>query len=144
MITDLTQMVSRMLLLPTFVVAIAVLVKGYTSVGDGFSAGVIASLGVLLQYMVFKNQKVEEALPVRYAKPGVILGLLLVLGVTFGPLFFGQPLLTHFPPPSAEVLHFGRLEFHTAVLFDIGVFLIVLGFSVTAIRLIALLQKDDT
>jgi hypothetical protein len=51
MSTILTLTVARLILLPTLVTAIAILVKGYASVGDGFSAGVIASTGVVIQFL---------------------------------------------------------------------------------------------
>ena len=44
-----TRVVARMLLAPILVVALAILVKGFVDVGDGFSAGVVAALGILLQ-----------------------------------------------------------------------------------------------
>ena len=39
----------------------------------------------------------------------------------------GLPLLTHWPPADAKVLHFGSLEILTAFVFDVGVFLVVAG-----------------
>ena len=57
--TVLTRMVARLLLAPVLVVAAAVLVKGYADVGDGFAAGVIAALGVLLQYLAFGRAAVR-------------------------------------------------------------------------------------
>lgn len=38
----MTQMVARLLLAPSLIAAIAILVKGYTQPGDGFSAGAVA------------------------------------------------------------------------------------------------------
>ena len=56
MTSTMTRTVARLLLLPTLVTALAILVKGYTQPGDGFSAGVVAALGVLLQLMVFGRE----------------------------------------------------------------------------------------
>ena len=39
--------------------------------------------------------------------------------------------------PGAELLHFGVLEVHTAVLFETGVFLVVFGFVVAVIHMVA-------
>ena len=47
--SDLSRLIGRLLLLPSFIIAIGVMIKGYADVGDGFSAGVIASLGVAMQ-----------------------------------------------------------------------------------------------
>ncbi|HEU4898811.1 MAG TPA: MnhB domain-containing protein, partial [Actinomycetota bacterium] len=67
MTTALTRMVARLLLVPVLMVAAAFLIKGYVDVGDGFGAGVIAALGVLLQYLAFGRAAVERVLPVRHA-----------------------------------------------------------------------------
>lgn len=132
--TGLTQLVARLLLAPTFAVAAAVLVKGYADVGDGFSAGLIAALGVLLQYVAFGWREAERLLPVRYAPAGVVAGLLLALAVAFAPALWGEAAFTHYPRAGAEPVHLGTLELVTAVAFDLGVFLLVFGAAVGAIR----------
>lgn len=135
--TVLTQMMARLLLLPILTVALAVLVKGYADTGDGFSAGVIAATGVLLQYIAFDYWTVERHLPIRYAPGFAVAGLLLAFLVGFLPALSGEPVFSHFPPPNAEVTTIGSLELHSAVLFDVGVFLIVLGFTVHVMSLFA-------
>lgn len=132
----MTRMVSRLLLAPAFMVALATLIKGYVDAGDGFAAGVIAALAVGLQFVAFGSEEVERTLPVRFAPVAAATGLLIALAVTFAPVVFGQPLLTHAPGPGDEVIHFGTLEILTAVLFDVGVFLLVLGFATETIRLL--------
>jgi multisubunit Na+/H+ antiporter MnhB subunit len=135
--TVLTRMVARLLLVPVLMVAAAILVKGYVDVGDGFAAGVVAALGVLLQYLAFGRAAVERVLPVRHA-PKLAVGVLLVaLAVAFVPVLAGQPPLRHAPAPGAEVVHLGTLELLTAVAFDAGVFALVLGMVVATIHLIA-------
>ncbi len=135
--TVLTRVIARLLLPSTLITAIAVLVKGYGDVGDGFSAAVIAAFGVLLQYVAFGHRAAARALPLR-AMPAVsFAGLLLALLVTFGPVLRGQAPLAHSPAPGADVIYLGTLELHTALVFDLGVFLLVFGFAVGAIDLIA-------
>ncbi len=51
--TLITQTVARLLLAPLLVLAAAILVKGYTDVGDGFAAGVLAALGVIMYAVAF-------------------------------------------------------------------------------------------
>ncbi len=137
MTTVLTQTIARLLLPPTFMVALAVMVKGYADTGDGFSAGVIAGLGVLLQYVAFGYRVAERLITIRTAARSLVAGLLLALLVSFVPLLRGDPILTHMPAPNAHVIHVGSLELITAVLFDVGVFLIVFGFAVGAIGMVA-------
>ena len=45
--------------------------------------------------------------------------------------------MTHAPAPGNEVVHLGTIELLTAVLFDVGVFLLVLGFAISAITMFA-------
>lgn len=137
MTTPLTRWAARLLLAPTFVIAAAVLVKGYADVGDGFSAGVIASLGVLLQYVAFGYHVTEELLPVRFAPAAAFAGLTIALLVLFVPVLLGDPVVTHYPRAGTEPLHLGTLELITAVAFDLGVFLLVLGGAVGIIHLAA-------
>lgn len=137
MTSVLTQMVARALLTPTLVVAAAILVKGYADVGDGFAAGIVASLGVLLQYLAFGRDEVEDALPIRHAPLVALSGLLLSVVVAAAPLLRGDALFTHSPPPGAKPTHVGSLELITAVAFDVGVFLLVLGAASTIISALA-------
>jgi multisubunit Na+/H+ antiporter MnhB subunit len=133
----LTRSVVRLLLPAALVTAAAILVKGYRDTGDGFAAGVIAAIGVLLQYAAFGTRTVERLLPVHLASRAAVLGLALVLAVAFGPCLAGHPPLTHFPQPGSEPIHLGTLELHTAVLFDLGIFLVVLGFAVRVVSAVA-------
>ena len=137
MTTALTRMVARLLLVPVLMVAAAFLIKGYVDVGDGFGAGVIAALGVLLQYLAFGRAAVERVLPVRHAPKLALGGLLVALAVAFVPALGGRAPLEHAPAPGAEVIHLGSLELLGAVAFDVGVFVLVVGTVVATIHLIA-------
>ena len=135
--TIMTRAIARMLLLPIFMVAAAILVKGYAEVGDGFGAGIIATLGILLQYTALGRDEARELPPVRVAPAIGLAGLVVALLVAFVPVLRGEAIMTHSPPPGAAVIHLGTLELLTAVAFDVGVFLLVFGFAVGAIDLIA-------
>ena len=142
MSTILSSGTARLLLPVTFIAAIALLVKGYHSVGDGFSAGVTAASGILLQYLAFKPDEVRQLAPVRHSITIAIAGLLLAFSVVFVPALFGLPVLTHFPRPDETVTAWGTLEFHTAILFDIGVFGLVFGFIVTTMRALMRVEEE--
>ena len=137
MTTELTRAIARLLLAPALVVAVAVLVKGYVDVGDGFAGGVVAALGVLLQYLAFGRAAVERALPVRRAAHVAVGGLLVALAVALVPVLAGNAPLQHAPPPGVEVAKLGTLELITAVAFDVGIFALILGMVVATIHLIA-------
>ncbi|MEJ7838920.1 MAG: MnhB domain-containing protein [Thermomicrobiales bacterium] len=141
MTTVLTQLIARALLLPTFLIALAIMLKGYADTGDGFSAGVIASLGVLMQCVAFGPDELDTLPLVKYAPAGTFVGLILALMIVFVPALFGPDLLTHWPAAGDSATHFGTLEFITPVVFDIGVFLVVFGFCVGVIGAIARAQQ---
>lgn len=132
-----TRTLARLLYLPTFLIAAALLVKGFVQTGDGFSAGVVAALGVLLRYLAFGYEESEKLPPVRYATAIAFAGLLVALGVAAAPLFLGEAVLTHYPRPGTEPVHLGTIELMTAVLFDSGIFLLVFGFAVGVVSFFA-------
>jgi multicomponent Na+:H+ antiporter subunit A len=133
-----TRAVARLLFLPTLLVAAAILVKGFAQTGDGFSAGVVAALGVLLLYLAIGREEAEKLAPVRYAPVVAFAGLLVSLGLAAVPLFMGEPVLTHYPTPSgSEPVYLGTVELITPVLFDAGIFFLVFGFAVGVVSFFA-------
>lgn len=143
MTSVLTHMVARSLLAPTLVVALAILVKGYASVGDGFSAGVVAALGILLQFLAFGRDRVIADLPIHRAPVVAMLGLFVGFVVLAAPVLAGGAPLEHWPPPGEKPIYLGTVELITAVVFDIGVFLLVLGACVTIIDALAGAAAED-
>ncbi len=91
----LTRTVAKLLFLPTLVTAVAILVKGYVQPGDGFSAGVVASLGVILQYLILGRRRAEKLPLVGLAGKGAFAGLLVALLVAAVPVLLGDPVMTH-------------------------------------------------
>ena len=135
--TTMTQAVARALLPISVMVGVATLIKGYTDTGDGFSAGVILALGAVTQVACFGIGVVDRIPLLRYAPIAAYVGIVLALGIAFVPLAFGDPLFTHWPPAGESPLHFGTLEIITAVGFDISVCLLVFGFVVGTMTLLA-------
>lgn len=122
------RVVARLLLGPSIMVAAALIVKGYNDVGDGFAAGMVVALAIALCYVALGAAGVEDALPpLRYAPRLAVGGLLISLAVGFGPLLLGESLFTHHPGPGQHVVTVGSLELFTPLLFDIGVFMLVVG-----------------
>ena len=137
------DVVAPRLLGPAVMVAAAIIVKGYTDVGDGFSAGVIVALAISLRYITFGPRRAELSLPIlRHAPVIAAGGLLLALAVGFFPVLTGDPPFTHWPAPGARVIKFGTLELISAVAFDIGVFLLVCGALVTLVHQLSRLVEE--
>jgi len=133
----LVQMLARLLLAPILMIACAVLVKGYADVGDGFSAGVIAALAILLQYIAFGRERTERMLAIRLLPAGAFVGLLVALTIAAAPLAAGDPPLTYPPGAGTEAVHLGTLELIGAFAFDVTIFALVLGATLGIIHAIA-------
>lgn len=124
----MTEFVARALFPISLVIAAALWIKGYSDVGDGFSAGAVAALGAVIQYVSLDHQRAAQAVGAAWAVRLLGAGLMLVvLVVIVIPPVLGHPPVSHWPAPGAEVVKLGSLELHTALLFDLGVGLIVYG-----------------
>ena len=129
------DVVAPRILAPAFMLAVALIVKGYTDVGEGFSAGVIVALAVGLRYIALGRRRADRTLPIALrANVIAAIGLLIALAFGFVGLLLGAPPFTHLPRPGETVLKVGTLELTTAVGFDVGLFLLVLGSLVVLIR----------
>jgi multicomponent Na+:H+ antiporter subunit B len=133
--TPIVEVVAPRLLPIGIVVAIALIVKGYADVGDGFGAGVIVALAVGLRFVVLGPERADRTMPiVKRADLLAAAGLLIALAFGFVGVLFGEPPFTHYPRPDQPVLEIGTLEVTTAVGFDIGLFLLVTGALVMLVR----------
>lgn len=130
------EVIAPRLLGPALMLALAMIVKGYADVGDGFSAGVIVALAIALRYVALGRARAEAGLPIlRYTPALGVVGLLIALGSGFFGILTGEPPFTHAPGPGEEVVRLGTLELMSAVLFDLGLFLLV------ACALVAMMQQ---
>jgi multicomponent Na+:H+ antiporter subunit B len=135
--------VARLLWGPSVVVGVSLIVKGYVDVGDGFAAGVVVALAIALFYVGLGASAAERALPfLRYAPRLMTAGLLLCIGTGFFPLLFGEPVFSHLPGPGAHVLTVGSLELFTPLLFDLGLFLLVVGVLTVLVHQFALMEES--
>jgi multicomponent K+:H+ antiporter subunit A len=128
----------RALFAPIAVFALFLLFRGHNLPGGGFAAGIALAVGFILQYMAVGTRRVEERMPLRPVRLMGI-GLAVAVGTGAGAWWFAHPFLT------SHVAHFalplvGDVEFPTAFVFDIGVFLLVVG--ATALFLISLAHQS--
>jgi multicomponent K+:H+ antiporter subunit A len=112
--------------------------RGHDLPGGGFAAGITVAVALILLYMARGARWVEtrlRVLPVRW----IGVGLLLAVGTGLGSLLFGHPFLTsHTQYVDLPLL--GRLPLASAVLFDLGVFCLVVG--ATTLMLVALAHQS--
>ncbi|SFZ85695.1 multicomponent K+:H+ antiporter subunit A [Devosia enhydra] len=119
-------------------VAIYMFLRGHDLPGGGFIAGIVMSLGFILQYMAGGTRWVEDRLrilPVLWIGWGLLIALLTGLGA----MALGFPFLTS-AFAYADIPLIGKVPMATALLFDLGVFALVVG--ATVLMLIALAHQS--
>jgi|SRR5699024_106477 len=115
--------------------AFYLLLAGHNSPGGGFVGGLVTAAGLLLMYFAFGEKAVSKILPINYLF-FIPLGLLIATLTGLGALLFNAPFLTHtFGVLSIPFI--GDVELATAMFFDIGVYLTVLGTTMTIILTVA-------
>jgi multicomponent K+:H+ antiporter subunit A len=83
----------RLLLPFTVLVAVHFFMRGHNQPGGGFVAGLVFSVGLLLQYIVSGTQWVEAHMPLT-PRRWMATGLLFALATGLGALYWGYPFLT--------------------------------------------------
>lgn len=108
--------------------AVYIFMRGHDMPGGGFSAGLTMSIAFLLQYLAGGTRWAEDRiriLPLRWMGTG----LLTASATGIGAWFLGYPFLTsHFR--YLELPLIGKVPAATALLFDLGVFMLVVGSTV--------------
>jgi multicomponent K+:H+ antiporter subunit A len=111
------------------VVSAYVFWRGHGLPGGGFIAGLITGVALVLQFMAFGQQRAESVLHDSGGRRftrwiGIGLGIALLTGV--GAFALGRPFLTSaHGHPVVPLL--GELPLATAALFDLGVYVTVVG-----------------
>lgn len=119
------QTVSRPLLPMALLVAIFILFRGHQLPGGGFIAGLITAVALILQYVANGVNWSQQRMPIAF-RPLIAIGLLLATGTGVGSWLFGAPFLTSWHG-HVDIPLLGDTELATAMIFDIGVFLTVVG-----------------
>lgn len=111
------------------------LFRGHNEPGGGFSGGLVAASAFILYRFAFGAEKAREALP-SDLQPVIGAGLLLAVGDGALALLANQPLMTGlWGRVSAPGL--GSLDIGTPLLFDVGVYLTVVGVTLLIILSLA-------
>ena len=118
--------------------AVFLLLRGHDLPGGGFVAGITMAVAFILQYMARGTVWVEarlRVLPLRWMG----IGLLLAVGAGAGSWLFDRPFLSSFFS-YVELPLVGAVPLASALLFDLGVFALVVG--ATVLMLIAIAHQS--
>ncbi len=117
--------VTRVLMPIAIVVGLYIFLRGHNEPGGGFVAGLVIAIALLMQYMASGFAWTQERQRIEYHTM-IGLGVVIAAATGVGAWLLGRPFLTsayayvHLPPIE-------EFELATAMLFDLGVFLTVLG-----------------
>ena len=131
---------SRLLLPLALLVAIFILLRGHNLPGGGFIAGLITAVALITQYLANGISWTRSRMSSKL-HPMIGIGLLIATLTGLGSWVFGYPFLTS----AFTHLHWplvGEFEIASAMLFDLGVYLVVVG--VTLVILLRLGRLHDT
>jgi multicomponent K+:H+ antiporter subunit A len=120
------------------VAAVFLLLRGHDMPGGGFVAGLTTAVAFVLQYMARGTVWVEarlRVLPVRWMG----IGLLLAVSVGVAAWLFGRPFLSS-SFSYVDIPLIGDVPLPSALLFDLGVFALVVG--ATVLMLIAIAHQS--
>lgn len=119
------SMVARLVLPIALLVSAYIFLRGHNMPGGGFIAGLITAVALTLQYMSGGLVWAQERMLTHF-RPLIGSGILIATATGMGSWLFGRPFLTsafgHFHWPLV-----GEFELATAMLFDLGVYITVVG-----------------
>ena len=109
--------------------SIFILLRGHYLPGGGFVGGLMASIAFLIHSFAFGLKETQSIIKIN---PGYLMpiGLAFAVGAAIAPFFVGAPLLKGlwFEEPFRFIGMVG-----SALVFDIGVYLVVIGATLTII-----------
>jgi len=128
------QTITKIVIFIILAFALHLFFAGHNAPGGGFIAGLITSAAIILLLLAFDVKTVTRIFPFDFKKVAA-LGLLIAVATGMGSFIFGVPFLTH-TFDYFELPLLGKTPLATAVLFDTGVYLVVIGVTMTVIQTI--------
>ncbi|MBV2363615.1 MnhB domain-containing protein [Streptomonospora nanhaiensis] len=127
----LLEVATRLLTPAILTFAVFLLVSGHDRPGGGFAGGLVASMAYVLRYIAGGRHELAAGIPMQPNRL-LALGLLLAGGTACAPLLFGRPVLEVVSHTVVLPL-FGKVKFASYLLFESGVFLIVVGLVLSVV-----------
>lgn len=134
--------VARGVLPVTALFALYLLLRGHDEPGGGFIAGLVTAAAIVLQGIAFGVEDTRR-LVAPVVRPAIGAGLTIATLTGFVALFYGDPFMTHYHTKLGLVGRRGYLHLNTALFFDIGVYLAVVGVAATLLGVFVTASAPD-
>ncbi|KAB7667118.1 Na(+)/H(+) antiporter subunit B [Bacillus sp. B1-b2] len=133
------QTVTKIIVFLIFLYSVDLFFAGHYTPGGGFVGGLMTSGAIVLLLLAYDLKTVRKIFPVNFIYV-TALGLFISFSTGMIGIFADKPFLTHFFHKHVHLPIIGETSLHTAALFDLGVFLVVVGVTMTIIQTIG---EDD-
>jgi multicomponent Na+:H+ antiporter subunit B len=128
----LLQLTSTYLKYILYILAIWFLLKGHNKPGGGFIAGLLVSSAFILDMLAYGAPAIRKSMKYNPLNLTVI-GVVIALVVSLVPVFLGKVFMQAIWLPTFEIPVLGAVHVGTPLLFDLGVFIAVIGFVISVI-----------
>lgn len=125
------EVVARLLFHPILVLSVYLLFCAENMPGGGFVAGLVAGVALITRYLAGGRFELAEAAPLQ---PGLFTGLGLFLSTGVALLGLTDGTVLHAWTHHGHLPLIGAYHFGTPVIFDFGVYLLVLGVVLDIVR----------
>jgi multicomponent Na+:H+ antiporter subunit B len=132
------HMITRIVVFIILAFSIFLFFAGHNNPGGGFIGGLMTAAALLLLYVTFDVKTIKRVIPFNY-KTMIAVGMLLAVGTGVISILAGYPFLTQFDGYFTIPI-LGEIHLTTALPFDLGVYLVVVGVALLSILSIA---EDD-
>lgn len=126
------EVIVRILFHTIIIVSLYLLFAGHNLPGGGFAGGLVAGMALVMRYIAGGRYELGVAAPTDAGRL-LGIGMSIAVGCAIVPLIFGAAPLTS-TWFEAELPVIGHIEFVTSTLFDIGVYLVVIGLVLDVLR----------
>jgi multicomponent Na+:H+ antiporter subunit A len=128
----LLEVIVRILFHTIIVISLYLLFAGHNLPGGGFAGGLVAGMALVMRYMAGGRYELGAAVR-RDAGQLLGAGMIIAVGTAIAPMLFGLNAFTR-GIWEADLPIVGHVEFVTSTLFDIGVYLVVIGLVFDVLR----------
>lgn len=135
------SMISQSLLPLALLVSFYIFLRGHNMPGGGFIAGLVTSIAIIQQYIAHGVEWVKPRIKVDYQNL-IALGVLIAALTGVGSWSFGYPFMTTWFD-YFDIPFIGEIELASALIFDLGVYLTVVGATLLILAHLGKLSTPD-